>query len=72
MLCYHKIITQLNLAEHPLILSLLKRKTPLDQFIDGLKVLNLHQLLQMHPEQMRPYFTHAESTLKQRSHHVLV
>ena len=52
--------------------SLLKRKTPLDHFIDGLKVLNLHQLLQMHPEQMRPYFTHAESTLKQRSHHVLV
>ena len=35
--------------------SLLKRKTPLDQFINGLKVLNLHQLLQMHPEQMRPY-----------------
>jgi len=43
--------------------SLLKQKTPLDQFIDGVTVLNLHQLLQMHPEQMRPYFTHLESTL---------
>ena len=47
--------------------SLLKQKTPLDQFIDGLKVLNLHQLLQMHPEQMRPYFTHAESTLNKEA-----
>ncbi|XP_067046925.1 uncharacterized protein [Acropora muricata] len=47
--------------------SLLKRKAPLDQFIDGLKVLKLHQLLQMHPEQMRPYFTHAESTLNKEA-----
>ena len=47
--------------------NLLKRKTPLDQFIDGLKVSNLHQLLQMHPEQMRPYFTHAESTLNKEA-----
>ena len=37
--------------------TLLKRKTSLDQFIDGLKTLNLLHLIRSHPQLLRPYFT---------------
>lgn len=43
--------------------TLLKRKTPLDHFTEGLKVLNLLKLMQSYPEQMSLYFTHTESSL---------
>ena len=40
--------------------TLLKRKTSLDQFIDGLKTLNLLHIIRFHPQLLRPYFAHTE------------
>ena len=43
--------------------TLLKRKTPLDQFIAGLKSFNLLHIIKSHPELLRPYFTHMDNRI---------
>ena len=44
--------------------SLIKIKPELDQFVDGLKTLGIHEAIKQYPNLMMPYFTKEESGKK--------